>query len=166
MLLRPHPDSPALPVARGASGGELSRVMLAIEVCLAGTDPVPTMVFDEVDAGVGGRAAVEVGRRLARLARDHQVLVVTHLPQVAAYADRHVVVDKPLDLSTGGVTRSDVRLVAGDQRVAELARMLSGRDSGTAREHAAELLAAASAEFSAPSGKGGARRSRTSKTPA
>ena len=113
------------------------------------------MVFDEVDAGVGGRAAVEVGRRLARLARDHQVLVVTHLPQVAAYADRHVVVDKPLDLSTGGVTRSDVRLVAGDQRVAELARMLSGRDSGTAREHAAELLAAASAEFSAPSGKGG-----------
>ena len=166
LLLRPHPDSPALPVARGASGGELSRVMLAIEVCLAGTDPVPTMVFDEVDAGVGGRAAVEVGRRLARLARDHQVLVVTHLPQVAAYADRHVVVDKPLDLSTGGVTRSDVRLVAGDQRVAELARMLSGRDSGTAREHAAELLAAASAEFSAPSGKGGRRRSRTSKTPA
>ena len=88
----PHPDAPALPLGRGASGGELSRVMLAIEVCLAGTDPVPTMVFDEVDAGVGGRAAAEVGRRLARLARDHQVIVVTHLAQVAAFADRHIVV--------------------------------------------------------------------------
>lgn len=143
LLLRPHPDAPALPVQRGASGGELSRVMLAIEVCLAGTDPVPTMVFDEVDAGVGGRAAVEVGRRLARLAHDHQVLVVTHLPQVAAYADRHIVVDKPPAKSTGGVTRSDVHAVDGDQRVAELARMLAGSDSDTARDHAAELLATA-----------------------
>ena len=96
--------------------------------CLAGTDPVPTMVFDEVDAGVGGRAAVEVGRRLARLARDHQVIVVTHLPQVAAYADRHVVVDKPLDLSTGGVTRSDVRMVDGDR-----ASGRTGADAGRAR---------------------------------
>jgi DNA repair protein RecN (Recombination protein N) len=146
LLLRPHADAPALPVQRGASGGELSRVMLAIEVCLAGTDPVPTMVFDEVDAGVGGRAAVEVGRRLARLARDHQVLVVTHLPQVAAFADRHVVVDKPPAASTGGVTRSDVRLVDGEQRVVELARMLAGSDSDTAREHAAELLASAAAD--------------------
>ena len=94
ITLRPHPDAPALPVQRGASGGELSRVMLAIEVALAGTDPVPTMVFDEVDAGVGGRAAVEIGRRLARLARNHQVVVVTHLAQVAAFADRHLVVDK------------------------------------------------------------------------
>ena len=94
VLLRPHPGAPPLPVQRGASGGELSRVMLAIEVVFAGSDPVPTMVFDEVDAGVGGRAAVEVGRRLARLAADHQVLVVTHLPQVAAYADAHVMVDK------------------------------------------------------------------------
>jgi len=92
--LRPHPDAPALPLGRGASGGELSRVMLALEVCLAGTDPVPTMIFDEVDAGVGGRAAVEVGKRLARLSRDHQVVVVTHLAQVAAFADRHIVVDK------------------------------------------------------------------------
>ncbi len=166
LLLRPHPDAPALPVQRGASGGELSRVMLAIEVCLAGTDPVPTMVFDEVDAGVGGRAAVEVGRRLAQLAREHQVLVVTHLPQVAAYADRHVVVDKPLNSAAGGVTRSDVRLVSGDERVAELARMLSGRDSGTAREHAAELLAAATAEFAAPARQPGRRRPRASKTPA
>ena len=165
MQLRPHRDAPALPLQRGASGGELSRVMLAVEVCLADTDPVPTMVFDEVDAGVGGRAAVEVGRRLARLARDHQVLVVTHLPQVAAYADQHVVVDKPQDNAAGGVTRSDVRVVEGDQRVAELARMLAGRDSGTAREHAAELLSAASDEFATAPG-GSRRRPRASKTPA
>jgi DNA repair protein RecN (Recombination protein N) len=120
--------------------------MLALEVSLAGSDPVPTMVFDEVDAGVGGRAAVEVGRRLARLARDRQVLVVTHLAQVAAFADRHVVVDKPAGdgsggTAGGGVTASDVRLVEGERRVAELARMLAGSDSATAREHAAELLA-------------------------
>ncbi|HEX9232016.1 MAG TPA: DNA repair protein RecN [Jatrophihabitantaceae bacterium] len=165
LLLRPHRDAPALPLQRGASGGELSRVMLAVEVCLADTDPVPTMVFDEIDAGVGGRAAVEVGRRLARLAGDHQVLVVTHLPQVAAYADQHVVVDKPQDTAAGGVTRSDVRVVDGEQRVAELARMLAGRDSGTAREHAAELLSAASDEF-APAPGGSRRRPRASKTPA
>ncbi len=165
LLLRPHRDAPALPLQRGASGGEMSRVMLAVEVCLADTDPVPTMVFDEVDAGVGGRAAVEVGRRLARLARDHQVLVVTHLPQVAAYADQHVVVDKPQANAAGGVTRSDVRVVEGDLRVAELARMLAGRDSGTAREHAAELLSAASDEFATAPG-GSRRRQRASKTPA
>jgi DNA repair protein RecN (Recombination protein N) len=145
LLLQPHPGAPALPVGRGASGGELSRVMLALEVCLAGTDPVPTLVFDEVDAGVGGRAAVEVGRRLARLARDRQVLVVTHLAQVAAFADRHVVVDKPADGGSSGVTASDVRVVSGDARVAELARMLAGSDTATAREHAAELLADAGA---------------------
>ncbi|MDT4901843.1 MAG: repair protein RecN, partial [Pseudonocardiales bacterium] len=117
LLLQPHPGAPALPIGRGASGGELSRVMLALEVCLAGTDPVPTMVFDEVDAGVGGRAAVEVGRRLARLARERQVLVVTHLPQVAAFADRHIVVDKPRsDTESGGVTASDVRLVTDEDR--------------------------------------------------
>lgn len=143
ILLQPHPDAPALLLSRGASGGELSRVMLAVEVCLAGTDPVPTMVFDEVDAGVGGRAAVEVGRRLARLAADdaaadtRQVIVVTHLAQVAAFADTHVVVDKRAD----GVTASDVRVVTGDERRAELARMLAGNDSRTALEHAAELLA-------------------------
>jgi DNA repair protein RecN (Recombination protein N) len=141
-VLRPHPGSPAVPLARGASGGELSRVMLALEVCLAGTDPVPTMVFDEVDAGVGGRAAVEVGRRLAALARDHQVLVVTHLAQVAAYADRHIVVDRAAD-GADGVTASDVRLVTDGERVAELARMLAGSDTSTARKHAAELLAEA-----------------------
>ena len=146
LVLQPHRGAPALPLGRGASGGELSRVMLAVEVCLAGTDPVPTLVFDEVDAGVGGRAAVEVGRRLARLARQRQVLVVTHLAQVAAFADRHVVVDKPAAAASAGVTASDVRLVDGAERIAELARMLAGSDSATAREHAAELLADAAAE--------------------
>jgi DNA repair protein RecN (Recombination protein N) len=146
ILLQPRPDAPALPVQRGASGGELSRVMLAIEVCLgaAGRD-VPTLVFDEVDAGVGGRAAVEVGRRLARLARDHQVIVVTHLPQVAAYADQHVVIDKPEDSTNRGV--SAVRIVDGADRVAELVRMLAGSDTETARQHAAELLTSAAADL-------------------
>jgi DNA repair protein RecN (Recombination protein N) len=146
LLLRPHRGAPPLPVQRGASGGELSRVMLAIEVVFAGSDPVPTMVFDEVDAGVGGRAAVEVGRRLARLAADHQVLVVTHLPQVAAYADAHVVVDKA-DSEGTLVTRSDVRLLDDAGRVRELARMLAGLDdSELGRAHAEELLATAAAD--------------------
>lgn len=145
LRLAPHPGAAALPVHKGASGGELSRVMLALEVVLADADPVPTLVFDEVDAGVGGRAAVEIGRRLARLARTHQVLVVTHLPQVAAYADRHLVVDKAT--STGGLTRSGVREVAEEHRVVELARMLAGmQDTETGRAHADELLAAAAAD--------------------
>jgi DNA repair protein RecN (Recombination protein N) len=157
-VLRPHAEAPALPIGRGASGGELSRVMLALEVCLAGTDPVPTMVFDEVDAGVGGRAAIEVGRRLARLARDHQVIVVTHLPQVAAYADRQIVVDKPLARQQH-VTASDVRIVTGEDRITELARMLAGGDSSTAREHATELLASAAADRGdAPKSATGRRR--------
>jgi DNA repair protein RecN (Recombination protein N) len=143
ILLQSRADTPALALSRGASGGELARVMLAVEVCLAGTDPVPTMVFDEVDAGVGGRAAVEVGRRLAQLAIERQVLVVTHLAQVAAYADRQVVVDRTGD---AGVTRSNVRIVDGTDRVVELARMLAGSDSDTAREHATELLASAGAD--------------------
>ncbi|MEU7478091.1 DNA repair protein RecN [Lentzea sp. NPDC042327] len=142
-----HPGAPALPVHKGASGGELSRVMLALEVVLSHSDPVPTLVFDEVDAGVGGRAAVEVGRRLARLARSHQVIVVTHLPQVAAFADRHLVVDKSAD---GRFTRSAVRRLDETQRVVELARMLAGMDStDTGRAHAEELLAAANADKSA-----------------
>ena len=115
--------------------------MLALEVCLVDSDPVPTLVFDEVDAGVGGRAAVEVGRRLARLAGERQVLVVTHLAQVAAFADRHIVVDKPAPGERSGVVASDVRMVTDDDRVTELARMLAGSDTATAREHAAELLA-------------------------
>jgi DNA repair protein RecN (Recombination protein N) len=144
LLLRPHSGAPVRPVARGASGGELSRVMLAIEVVFAGADPVPTFVFDEVDAGVGGRAAVEVGRRLAALARTAQVLVVTHLPQVAAYADRHLVVVKTTDGVHGGITRSGVRALDHQGRIGELARMLAGQeDSGTARAHAEELLATA-----------------------
>ena len=142
--LQPHPESPSLPLGRGASGGELSRVMLALEVCLADTNPVPTMVFDEVDAGVGGRAAVELGRRLAVLSHSHQVIVVTHLAQVAAFADRHIVIDRPA--GQAGVTKSDVRLVEGAERIAELARMLAGRDSVTARQHAAELIESAANE--------------------
>ncbi len=117
--------------------------MLALEVALAGSDPVPTMVFDEVDAGVGGRAAVEIGRRLARLAASHQVVVVTHLPQVAAYADRHLVVQKGTD-GTAAVTMSSVRRLEEAERIAELARMLAGLDdTDTGRAHAEELLAAA-----------------------
>jgi DNA repair protein RecN (Recombination protein N) len=139
--LRTEPAAPAIALHRGASGGELSRVMLALEVVLADTDPVPTMVFDEVDAGVGGRAAIEVGRRLARLARSRQVIVVTHLAQVAAYAGRHLVVDRAA--ASGGITASEVRAVADTDREAELARMLGGLDSVTARRHAAEMLAQA-----------------------
>jgi DNA repair protein RecN (Recombination protein N) len=143
LLLAPHPGAPPRPVHRGASGGELSRVMLAIEVVFAGADPVPVMVFDEVDAGVGGQAAGEIGRRLARLARDHQVVVVTHLAQVAAFADTHLVVDKSPD-TAAGVTATDIRAVDGEDRVRELARMLSGlTDSDTGRAHARELLAVA-----------------------
>lgn len=140
-----HSGAPALPIHKGASGGELSRVMLALEVVLADADTVPTLVFDEVDAGVGGRAAVEIGRRLARLARTHQVVVVTHLPQVAAYADRHLVVDK--GSGDAGLTRSDVRTVDDGQRVVELARMLAGLESTeTGRAHAEELLATANSD--------------------
>jgi DNA repair protein RecN (Recombination protein N) len=143
LLLAPHPGAPPRPVHRGASGGELSRVMLAVEVVFAGADPVPVMVFDEVDAGVGGQAAGEIGRRLARLARDHQVVVVTHLAQVAAYADNHLVVDKSPD-AAAGVTATDIRAVDGEDRVRELARMLSGlADSDTGQAHARELLAVA-----------------------
>ncbi|MEO6715158.1 MAG: DNA repair protein RecN [Mycobacteriales bacterium] len=144
LLLVPHAGAPARALHRGASGGELSRVMLAVEVVFAAADPVPTMVFDEVDAGVGGRAAVEIGRRLAQLARSHQVIVVTHLPQVAAFADRHVVVRKSGD---GTVTASDVVTLDDDGRVRELSRMLAGlEDSALARGHAEELLAAAAAD--------------------
>lgn len=142
--LRPHGGAEARPLARGASGGELSRVMLAIEVVLAGVHATPTFVFDEVDAGIGGRVAVEVGRRLARLARDAQVIVVTHLPQVAAFADAHIVVAKGTD---GSVTEASVRPVTGQERVAELVRMLSGLEgSASGAEHAGELLALAEEE--------------------
>lgn len=141
LLLAPHPGAQPRPIAKGASGGELSRVMLAVEVVFAGSDPVPTYLFDEVDAGVGGKAAVEVGRRLARLAQSAQVVVVTHLPQVAAFADRQLLVEKTSD---GSVTRSGVTVLEGEARVRELSRMLAGQqDSETARAHAEELLEAA-----------------------
>ena len=134
-----HRGIAVLPLSKSASGGELSRVMLALEVVLAASMAGTTMVFDEVDAGVGGRAAVQIGRRLARLARNRQVIVVTHLPQVAAYADVHLMVD-----STGRDGASGVRRLDGDDRVAELARMLAGLgESDTARAHARELLEAA-----------------------
>jgi DNA repair protein RecN (Recombination protein N) len=163
LRLRPHPGAPPLPVHKGASGGELSRVMLALEVVLSDADPVPTLVFDEVDAGVGGRAAVEVGRRLARLARSHQVVVVTHLPQVAAYADRHLVVNKT---SGGNFTRSGVRTLSEQERVVELARMLAGMDStDSGRAHAEELLAAAAADKAKPAPKKSrAKSTRKSRT--
>ncbi|WP_101786939.1 DNA repair protein RecN [Nonomuraea indica] len=139
-----HPAAPPLPLNKGASGGELSRVMLAIEVVFAGADPVPTFVFDEVDAGVGGKAAVEIGRRLARLARTAQVVVVTHLPQVAAFADQHLVVEKTSD---GSVVRSGVVTLDHEGRVRELSRMLAGmEDSELGRAHAEELLELAAAD--------------------
>lgn len=144
LLLAPHPGAQPRPIAKGASGGELSRVMLAVEVVFAGSDPVPTYLFDEVDAGVGGKAAVEVGRRLAKLAKSAQVVVVTHLPQVAAFADRQLLVEKTND---GSVTRSGVTVLEGEDRVRELSRMLAGQeDSQTARAHAEELLATARAD--------------------
>jgi DNA repair protein RecN (Recombination protein N) len=148
LLLAPHPSSPPLALHKGASGGELSRVMLAIEVVFAGADPVPTFVFDEVDAGVGGKAAVEIGRRLARLARRAQVIVVTHLPQVAAFADAHLVVEKSTE---GLVTESGVVRLDRGGRVRELSRMLAGlEDSELGRAHAEELLSNAGPERAYP----------------
>ena len=138
ILLAPHTGAEPRAVAKSASGGELSRVMLAIEVVIAAVDPVPTFVFDEVDAGIGGAAAIEVGRRLARLARSSQVIAVTHLAQVAAFANNHLSVVKASD---GSVTASDVRRLDGTDREAEMARLLSGMpDSDAALTHARELL--------------------------
>ena len=144
LLLAANQGAEPRSLTKGASGGELSRVMLAVEVALAATNPVPTFVFDEVDAGVGGKAAVEVGRRLAMLARHTQVLVVTHLPQVAAFADRHYLVRKSSD---GSVTTSGLTSLDDPGRVKELSRMLAGQeDSDTAIAHARELLDAAQSE--------------------
>jgi DNA repair protein RecN (Recombination protein N) len=146
--LAANPGAPALPLHKGASGGELSRVMLAIEVVFAGADPVPTFVFDEVDAGVGGKAAVEIGRRLAKLARLAQVIVVTHLPQVAAFADNHLVVAKSSD---GSITSTSVIRLDHEARVRELSRMLAGMEgSEFGQAHAAELLAMAADQAARP----------------
>ncbi|WP_368496631.1 DNA repair protein RecN [Herbiconiux sp. A18JL235] len=142
-LLRPHEGSEPRPLNKGASGGELSRVMLAIEVVLAAADPVPTFVFDEVDSGVGGASAIEIGRRLAALAATSQVIVVTHLAQVAAFATNHLRIEKDLDAP---VTASNIVPLSGEERLAEMARLLSGLpDSESGLAHAAELLETARA---------------------
>jgi DNA repair protein RecN (Recombination protein N) len=144
ILLRSYPGAEPRPIAKGASGGELSRIMLAIEVVLAKGVERPTFIFDEVDAGVGGAAAIEVGRRLARLSKQAQVIVITHLAQVAAFADNH---QRVLKTQNGDITESDVASLVGQDREAELARMLSGlADSSTARQHAAELMSLAKAQ--------------------
>lgn len=138
MYLQTHKDGSLVALAKGASGGEMSRVMLALEVVLAASNPVGTYIFDEVDAGVGGSAAIEVGRRLHSLSKNAQVIVVTHLPQVAAWGDQHYVVEKSFD---GTVISSGVKAVDGEERVSEIARMLAGlQESTSAKEHAAELL--------------------------
>lgn len=143
LLLRPHPGSDPRPISKSASGGELSRIMLALEVVIAGEDSVPTYVFDEVDSGVGGASAIEVGRRLARLAEKSQVIVVTHLAQVAAFATNHLRVVKD---TSGEVTHSSVQILHGSAREAEMARLLSGLpDSENALAHARELIHLASA---------------------
>jgi DNA repair protein RecN (Recombination protein N) len=139
MQIQGHTDGPLIALGKGASGGEMSRIMLALEVVLAQTHPVGTYIFDEVDAGVGGKAAIEVGRRLAALAKHTQVIVVTHLPQVAAWADTHFVVKKSGD---GSVSQSGVAKLDEPGRVEEIARMLAGLEgSASAQEHATELLA-------------------------
>ena len=139
--LSSRPGAPLIAVAKGASGGELSRIMLAVEVVLAAADPIETFVFDEVDAGVGGAAAVEVGKRLAQLAKTSQVIVVTHLPQVAAFADKHLVISR---LDGDEFHKSAVSAVADADRVNELSRMLAGlSDSEAGTKLAEELLALA-----------------------
>jgi DNA repair protein RecN (Recombination protein N) len=143
ILLRSYAAAEPRPIAKSASGGELSRIMLAIEVVLAKGSTTPTFIFDEVDAGVGGAAAIEVGRRLARLSKQAQVIVITHLAQVAAFADNH---QRVLKTQNGDITESDVTSLSGADREAELARMLSGlSDSTLARQHAAELMSMANA---------------------
>ena len=139
ILFSAHSGGTPLVLNKVASGGELSRVMLALEVVIAEAEPIGTYIFDEVDAGVGGKAAIEVGRRLSKLSKSAQVIVITHLAQVAAWADNHLVVKKS---ENGSVTQSDVKEVSATERKIEIARMLSGQeDSQTAQEHAGELLA-------------------------
>ncbi len=139
MQIQGQVDGPKIALGKGASGGEMSRIMLGLEVVIAKSHPVGTYIFDEVDAGVGGKAAIEVGKRLHALAQNSQVIVVTHLPQVAAWADTHFVVKKSSD---GSVVQSGVSKLGQSERVEEIARMLAGlEESSSAREHAAELLA-------------------------
>ena len=136
------------PLARVASGGELSRLMLALKVVLAAQDVIPTLVFDEVDQGIGGEVGVRVGEALKHVSREgRQALVITHLPQIAVYADQHLVVAKG---TKGGVATSDVEVAQGEGRVKEIARMLGDRDMATARRHAALLLKTASEKAASP----------------
>ena len=138
MKFSAHQNGELLPISKAASGGELSRLMLAIEVVAAGNSPLGTYLFDEVDSGIGGKAALEVGKRLKKLALDSQVIVVTHLPQVAIWADRHLIVNKD---SSGSISESSISIATGLARESEIARMLSGvSDSEHAQEHARELL--------------------------
>ena len=137
------PAEPPRPLAKVASGGEISRVMLALKSVLGEADTTPILVFDEIDAGIGGSTATSVGRRLAELARNHQVLVITHLAQVAVFADRHLVVSRTLE---EGRAATAVIEVSGDSRVAEVARMLSGVDTEASRAHALELLEGATVQ--------------------
>jgi DNA repair protein RecN (Recombination protein N) len=139
MQIQGQVDGPKIALGKGASGGEMSRIMLALEVVIAKSHPVGTYIFDEVDAGVGGKAAIEVGKRLHALSTSAQVIVVTHLPQVAAWADTHFLVSKSSD---GTIVASGVTRLSDSARIEEIARMLAGLEgSSSAQEHAAELLA-------------------------
>jgi DNA repair protein RecN (Recombination protein N) len=144
-VIAPNPGEPPLPLAKIASGGELSRVSLAVKRVLAAADATPTLVFDEIDAGIGGRSADPVGRSLWRLGRSHQVLCVTHLPQIAAYADAHYEIRKS---ERDGRTVTDVRRLEGEERMRELATMLGGdlggAGGGASLAAARELLERAS----------------------
>ena len=138
-LINANPGQPAMPLSKVASGGELSRMSLAVQVIASDGSPIPTMVFDEVDSGVGGGVAEMVGRRLAEVARDRQVLCVTHLPQVASLADHHIRISKVTD---GKATRTGAHVLDREERIDELARMLGGVEiTAKTREHAAEMLA-------------------------
>jgi DNA repair protein RecN (Recombination protein N) len=137
----------AKPLARVASGGELSRLMLALKVVLARHDAIATLVFDEVDQGIGGEIGAQVGAALAEVAERHQVLVITHLPQIAARADQHLVVSKE---ARGGIATSDVELIYGEDRVSEVARMLGDAEGAAARRHAQEMLKARSVPQNSP----------------
>jgi len=136
-MLAPNPGEPQRPLARIASGGEMSRVALAIKTVLAGADRTPTLIFDEVDAGIGGRSAEPVGRMLWRLARDHQVVCVTHLPQIAAHADSQLRIEKH---ERDGRTVTEIEQLVGDERRLELAHMLGGASGASAALSAADAL--------------------------
>jgi len=151
-LFEPNPGDPPRPLAKIASGGELSRLMLAVKQALARTDEVLTYVFDEIDAGVGGGTAEVIGRKLKRLSADRQVIVITHLPQVAAFADAHIRVEKAV---TRGRTHVSIVALPAEARAAEIARMLAGAaPSAQAAAHADEMLRAARQTADKDSGGG------------